>query len=80
MPFPTMNQDSDRFFNNADSFAMAFDETWKSHSLQTKNSQTSKEERMKLALKQIKDHPFLKNYPQEAKEVAYFRLRLLNLE
>ena len=79
MPFPS-NQESDRLFNNADSFAMKFDDAWKSHSSNTDHLITSKQEKLEIILSKIKDHPFFQNYPKEAKEIAKFRLRLLNLE
>ena len=79
MPFPS-NQNEDRFFNNADSFAMMFDDKWKSYSSTSKKIPRDTEEKLEIILTQIKDHPFLQNYPDKAKEIAKFRLRLLNLE
>tara|TARA_Y100001968_G_scaffold269976_1_gene260970 strand:+ start:6080 stop:6286 length:207 start_codon:yes stop_codon:yes gene_type:complete len=66
--------------NNADSFAMAFDETWKTT---INNSSTISDldqmEKINLVLSKIKGHPFLENQPAQALEVAKFRLRLLKL-
>ena len=71
---------NDRFYNNADSFAMAFDDTWRNFSPKNNESPKSKEEKLQIILAEMKDHPFLQNQPSEAKEIAKFRLRLLNLE
>ncbi|WP_320668250.1 hypothetical protein [Prochlorococcus sp. MIT 1307] len=80
MAFTSSNQGNDRYYNNADSFAMAFDDKWKSFSSQPNKSVTSKEEKIKIILSEIKDHPFLNEYPREAKKIAEFRLRLLKLD
>ncbi len=73
------NQASNQFFNNADSFAMAFDDSWRVHSSRDNESKLSPTEKIKLTLEQIKDHPFLKSHPEEANQIAKFRLRLLDL-
>ena len=73
------NQGEQRFFNNADSFAMAFDEQWKSRNSGEWKVHKSKEEKLEFIFNEIKEHPFLKSYPKQAKEVAEFRIRLLNL-
>ena len=80
MSFPLESQGNDRFYNNADSFAMVFDQTWKSYSAKNDKNPPSKEEKLKFILTKIKDHPFLQASPDQAKEIAQFRLRLLNLE
>ena len=79
MAFPS-SQGDDRFFNNADSFAMAFDDKWKSFSSQSKERPRSKEEKLEIILAEVQEHPFFKDYPDKAKQIAKFRLRLLNLE
>ena len=66
-------------YNNADSFAMVFDEEWKKEEPVSEKSLT-KEERIKKIIEKNKDHPFIKSSPSEAIRVAKFRLRLLNLE
>ncbi len=65
--------------NNPDSFAMAFDEAWKTCINNSPSSDLDQSEKLNLVLSKIKDHPFLENYPSKALEVAKFRLRLLNL-
>ena len=79
MTFLKSIQDNDRRFNNADSFAMAFDAAWKNYTHGTENRLPDKDEKLKEILATIKDHPFLKESPTKAKEVAEFRMRLLNL-
>ena len=65
---------------NADSFAMAFDEIWKNYISKLSQSELDPSEKLKIALSKIEDHPFFIKSPQQAKEVAEFRIRLLNLE
>ena len=74
------NQDNNQTYNNADSFAMAFDEAWKNYASKNKNSKKTPAEKTEVILEEIQTHPFLQEYPDKAKEVAEFRLRLLNLE
>lgn len=70
---------SNQVFNNADSFAMAFDEAWKRHSHLHPNHGLSNEDKVELILEQISDHPFLMQQAAMARQVAAFRLRLLDL-
>ena len=79
MPFPSDIQNGDRYFNNPDSFAMAFDDKWKSSFTRPDKSKTSAESKLKLILNEVKDHPFFKDNPDRAMEIARFRLRLLKL-
>ncbi len=79
MSFSTQSNAGNRSYDNADSFAMAFDEAWKRVEVEAKNNSSSKEEKVKKVLEVIKDHPFLKSSPQQAKNVATFRIKLLNL-
>ena len=72
------HQMTDRLFNNADSFAMVFDEAWKTMTI-SQNSSLSKDERMALVMESVADHPFLVAQPEMAQQVAEFRLRLLDL-
>ncbi len=65
--------------NNADSFAIAFDEIWKTDIANLKEEELNKEEKINLALSKIKDHPFLINNPSTAEQVAKFRVSLLQL-
>jgi hypothetical protein len=70
---------SNQIFNNADSFAQAFDEAWNVHSLQCPHHGLSAEAKMELILAQVADHPFQQSDPVTAQQVAAFRIRLLGL-
>ena len=70
---------SNQVFNNADSFALAFDEAWQHHSQLQPNHNLNNEEKVELILEQISDHPFVVNQASMARQVADFRLRLLGL-
>ena len=65
-------------YNNADSFAMAFDAAWKNSSLE-KSKELGIEDRIKLIFEQIKTHPFLVENPIQSKNIALFRIKLLGL-
>ncbi|KZR68278.1 hypothetical protein PMIT1313_01891 [Prochlorococcus marinus str. MIT 1313] len=77
--FSPYNEKSDRQFNNADNFAMIFDEAWKNYQSKEGKTKPSQETKLNLVLDTIKDHPFLLRSPSIAKEVAQFRIRLLDL-
>ena len=69
---------TDRVFDNADSFAMVFDRTWKQ--LRGRNkAELSQEEHLEAVLEAMADHPFLISSPDMARQVAAFRIRLLEL-
>ncbi len=72
-------QDKSNFYNNADSFAIVFDEAWKTTNFED-NANLTNEEKIKQIIANNQDHPFIKNYPSQALNVAKFRLRLLQLE
>ena len=66
-------------FNNADSFALAFDEAWKlSGGLEAHQGRTSSE-KIDQILGQLHEHPFVVENPELARQVAEFRVRLLGL-
>ena len=65
-------------YNNADSFAMAFDSAWKECSIE-KNKGLTIEEKIKITFEQIKNHPFLIENPIQSKNIAFFRIKLLGL-
>ena len=65
-------------YNNADSFAMAFDAAWKDCSL-TIDQEIKIEERIKITFEKIKTHPFLIENPTQSKNIAFFRIKLLGL-
>ena len=72
--------DDDRTFNNPDGFAMVFDRTWRQSSKKVEFSDLSIDERIDVVIKQMEDHPFLQTEPEQARQVANFRVRLLNLD
>ena len=65
---------SENLYNNADSFAMAFDAAWKD--CEPGNNQ---DEKIALAFEKIKNHPFLVSNPIQSKNIALFRIKLLGL-
>ena len=69
---------TDRVFDNADSFAMVFDRTWKQLRGNSK-PELSQEEHLEAVLEAMADHPFLISSPDMARQVAAFRIRLLEL-
>ncbi len=79
MSFSKSTPGNERAFSNADSFAMAFDKAWESYQNKKNEVSLEKDEKLKNVLEAIKDHPFLNESPEMAKEVAKFRIRLLNL-
>ena len=76
---PSIPPSSDRLFNNADSFAMVFDEAWQRHTRQEPDHGLSAEEKIPVILEQVADHPFAIDNPEQARQVAVFRVRLLGL-
>ncbi len=69
----------DKFYSNADSFAMAFDLAWEKHGKEFKSDKKAKEQKIDFVLSKIEDHPFFLNSPERAREVAVFRMNLLKL-
>ena len=69
---------NENLYNNADSFAMAFDDAWKSYGLVDDKDKTI-EEKIEIAFEKIKTHPFLIENPIQAKNIALFRIKLLGL-
>ena len=65
-------------YNNADSFAMAFDAAWKDCDLEN-HKDIKIEEKIQRTFEQIKTHPFLIENPIQSKEIAFFRIKLLGL-
>ena len=65
-------------YNNADSFAIAFDAAWKDSTLENDQNIDS-EERIKITFEKIKTHPFLIENPIQSKNIALFRIKLLGL-
>ena len=69
---------NENLYNNADSFAMAFDAAWNDCDL-GKNKGLEKDEKIEKAFEKIKNHPFLISNPIQSKNVALFRIKLLGL-
>jgi hypothetical protein len=66
-------------FNNADSYAQAFDEAWQEHERRNPDHNLSVNEKVAWIQEQLKEHPFQLNQPERAAEVTAFRVRLLGL-
>ena len=77
MAKPNLAGDQDRLFNNADSFAQVFDPAWRTHCRQQPDLEGP--QRVTLILAQLADHPFVQADPEQARQVAEFRIRLLGL-
>ncbi len=69
---------NENLYNNADSFAMAFDAAWKD--CDRGNDKDIKiDEKIGIAFEKIKNHPFLIANPIKSKNIALFRIKLLGL-
>ena len=75
-----MNLDAsnENLYNNADSFAMAFDAAWDACDLGNEKNKKI-EEKIQITFEKIKTHPFLVENPIQAKNIALFRIKLLGL-
>ena len=69
---------NENLYNNADSFAMAFDSAWKSCDLGN-NKDLKLDKKIELTFEKIKTHPFLVENPIQSKNIALFRIKLLGL-
>ena len=58
----------DKLYNNADSFAMSFDEEWKNIDCEDSRIKINK------VLELLSDHPFLISNPENARKMAEFRI------
>jgi hypothetical protein len=76
---PFQLHDDHRQFNNADSFAAAFDEAWTILARDPEAQNLTTTEKLGRILDQISDHPFALTNAARAREVGEFRLRLLGL-
>ena len=65
-------------YNNADSFAMAFDAAWKDCDLEN-DKDLKIEEKIQIIFEKINTHPFLIENPIQSKKIAFFRIKLLGL-
>ena len=57
-------QNQNNSYNNADSFAMIFDEAWKKNNFSNNKELTTKEKINKI-IEQNKDHPFIQSSPSK---------------
>ena len=69
---------NENLYNNADSFAMAFDAAWNDCNLGNEKDKKL-DQKIELAFEKIKTHPFLIENPIQSKDVALFRIKLLGL-
>ena len=58
----------DKVYNNADSFAISFDEEWKN--IDCEDSRLKIERVLEL----LSDHPFFVSNPENARKIAEFRI------
>ncbi len=58
----------DKLYDNADSFAMSFDEKWKIIDCEDKRVKMDK------VFELLSDHPFLVSNPKNARKIAEFRI------
>jgi hypothetical protein len=72
--------DDDRTFKNPDGFAMVFDRTWKHLAKAEQFADLSIDQRIDAVTEKMEDHPFLQAEPEQARQIAIFRVRLLNLD
>ncbi len=61
----------DRTFNNADSFAMSFDEEWQKFECEDESLKIDK------VIDLLSEHPFVQSNPQTAFNIANFRIKSL---
>lgn len=78
MPLPIPDRPG-QLFDNADSFAMVFDDAWRALERGGAAADLSRDEKKQRALEACADHPFWLSNPSMAEQVADFRLRLLGL-
>ena len=69
---------NENLYNNADSFAMAFDAAWKNCD-SVNNKDLKIDEKIEITFEKIKTHPFLIENPIQSKSIALFRIKLLDL-
>ena len=61
----------ERTFNNADSFAMSFDEEWQKIECEDVSLKINK------VIDLLSDHPFVQSNPDTALQIANFRIKSL---
>ena len=58
----------DKLYDNADSFAMSFDEEWEKHDCEDLRL------KMDEVFEHLSEHPFLISNPENARKMAEFRI------
>lgn len=61
----------DKHYNNADSFAISFDEEWRKVNCVDIN------QKIDMIIKILSDHPFVISNPDNARDIAKFRIYTL---
>ena len=61
----------ERTFNNADSFAISFDEEWQKFECEDESLKINK------VIDLLSDHPFVQSSPETAHKIANFRINSL---
>ena len=61
----------ERTFNNADSFAISFDEEWQRFECEDESLKINK------VIDLLSDHPFVQSNPETAFKIANFRIKSL---
>ena len=61
----------DKTFNNADSFAISFDEEWERFECEDESLKINK------VIELLSDHPFVQSNPEIALKIANFRIKSL---
>jgi len=69
---------NEKLYNNADSFAIAFDAAWNNTDIEGYKDKKV-EDKIQITFEKIKTHPFLIENPTQAKNIALFRIKLLGL-
>ena len=69
---------NENLYNNADSFAIAFDAAWNNTDLADYKDKKM-EDKIQITFEKIKTHPFLIENPIQSKKIAFFRIKLLGL-
>ena len=59
---------NNKLYDNADSFAMSFDEEWQ------KVKSDEVESKIKEVVRILSDHPYMLSNPENAKNIAKFRI------
>tara|TARA_B100001250_G_C19727870_1_gene756959 strand:- start:887 stop:1114 length:228 start_codon:yes stop_codon:yes gene_type:complete len=68
---------SETYYNNADSFCMAFHDIFKDK-IKQKIDASQNNKLISEILNILNDHPFVISHPERAKEIAKFRLSMIS--